>query len=106
MALITNPQAIHFANDRARIIANALQTLDRSLAQFALDVVILFETPTTSNIGGDIINDGSSLDGRNPVTKTNVAELKYVLEQITACMSTDDRRAIVNRWAVNSTPLF
>jgi hypothetical protein len=104
--MITDAQAVRFANDNGRTIADLIAKLDRTLDQFALNVVRDFESQTSGNANGEEIVDGSLEDGRNTVTKGNVAELKFVCEQLKACMDTDDRRAIVNRWAVNSQPIY
>lgn len=106
MAEITNTQAVRFANERARVIADLIEKLDRTIPQFMLDVVQLFENNTGGNANEDAITDGSASDGRNPVTKYNVGELKYVVEQIKACLDTDDRRAVVHKWAVNGAPAY
>lgn len=106
MPNITAAQPVRFCNENARTIADLIGKLDRTLDQFALNVVRDFEAHTGANQNSDAIQDGSATDGRNPVTKVNVAELKYVCEQLKACMNTDDRRAIVNRWAVNAQPIF
>jgi hypothetical protein len=104
--MITNPQAVRFANENARTLADLIAKMDRTLDQFALNVVRDFEAHTAGDAGGDSIVDGAAEDGRNQVTKDNVGELKFVCEQLKACLNTDDRRAIVNRWAVNSQPIY
>lgn len=111
MANIIHPQAIKFANENARTIADLLGKLDRTTDQFLLNVVRDFETPTSGNANGDVISDGSepaapTPDGRPSVTKENVAQLKFVVEQIQAAMRQDDRQEIVNRWAVNTQPIY
>ncbi len=106
MAAIENPQAITFCNTRARRLADLIITLHRTLPQFMLEVVRDFENLTGGDANGDLIVDGSAQDGRPGVTKVNVAELKFVVEQLQNTMNTDDRVAIVNRWAVNGQPLF
>lgn len=106
MAEITDAQAVRFANENARTLADLIERMDRTLDAFALNVVRDFEEVTGGNQNGDVIVDGSAADGRNGVTKQDVAALKFVCEQLKACMNTDDRRAVVHRWAVNSAPLF
>lgn len=106
MADITNAAAVKFANERARTLANLIESMDRTLSQFALDVVLMFENNTGGNGDNDLIDDGSTLDGRNRVKKVNVAELKYVCEQLKACMDASDRRAVVHKWVTNGTPLY
>ncbi len=104
--MITDAQAVRFANENARTIADLIGKLDRTLDQFALNVVRDFEAKTSGNTSGEVIDDGADEDGRNAVTKNNVAQLKFVCEQLKACLDTDDRRAIVNTWAVNTQPIY
>lgn len=101
--MITNPQAIRFT-ERARAIANALGSLTRTLPQFALDVVSDFEVITSGAPGNDVISDGSS--SIRPITKDNIAQLKYVAEQVLAALKQDDREAIVSRIATHTQPMF
>lgn len=103
---ITNPQAVKFSNEKARTLANAIQTMDRTLSQFMLDVVTAFEANTGANADGEVIEDNATLDGRPVVTKVNVAELKFVVEQLQATMAVSDRRAVVNRFVNNGQPLY
>lgn len=103
---ITNPQAVKFANEKARRIADLIVSLDRTLTQFQLDVVRDFENITVGNVDADKIIDGAALDGRNQVTKVNVAQLKYVVEKLKECLDLEDRRANVNKWNVNGDPIF
>lgn len=107
MANIIDPHAVRFANENCRVMADMLQAAYRTAKQFALNVADNFESHTGGNANGDVIVDGSEVDGRpGPRTKYNVGELKYVCEQFAACMETDDRLAIVGRWAVNGLPRF
>jgi len=103
---ITDPQAAGFANTRCRTLADLMASLDRTLPQFALEVVRDFENLTGANDNAEVIKDGSFTDGRSQVTKQNVAELKFVAEQIAAVFNTSDYRALVNNWVVNGAPLF
>lgn len=103
---ITNPTAIKFANEKCRVLADLIEKTRRAAQQFATDVVPEFENLTTGDASGDIINDGADVDGRGQVTKNNVAELKFVAEQLVAALTLDDRAQIVSRWSVNSAPPF
>lgn len=104
--MITNPQAIRFSNRKARAIATATQTLYRTILQFQQDVVRDFEALTGSDQDGDTIDDGAASQGIPIVTKGNVAELKFVMEQVKDCLETDDRLALLNKWVDQSTPLY
>ena len=108
MAEITDAEAIKFCNERCRILADAIESTDRTLTQFMLDVVLSWESvaEVIAADNADVIVDGSEEDGRHTNAKINVAELKYVVEQLQACMATDDRREVVHRWACNGRPKF
>lgn len=105
---ITDPQAVRFCNENARVMADALEKFDRTATQFMLNVVRDWEDrpEVRAAADGDIVVDGSARDGRSPVTKLSVGQLKYVVEQIRACIATDDRRQLTHNWVTNSNPLF
>lgn len=112
---ITDPVAVKFANEQCRIMADLIETMDRTAQQFMQNIVGQQWEANPDVVAAqdaDPINDGSqrslgaNADGRKPVTKVNVAELKYVAEQILAAMAISDRRAVVNRWSVNASPRF
>lgn len=105
MVDITRPQAVKFANEKARVFADLVERTRRTAQQFLVDVVA-FESGTAGNADADVINDGSDVDGRNRVTKGNVAQLKFVAEQLVAALTIDDRQQIVARWSVNGQPVF
>lgn len=112
MADIVNAQAVKFCNQNARTIADLISKLDRTLPAFALNVVRDFEHQTNGNASEDRIIDGATTandineDGRTKVTKNNVAQLKFVCEQLLAVMNTSDYRALVNNWVTNGNPIF
>lgn len=106
MPNISNPQAVLFANENARVIADMIESLDRTMSQFMLNVVRDYEPNTGANLPTDYILDGSVADGRARVTHYDVGALKYVVEQLLACLAQADRRAIVHRWAVNGRPKY
>lgn len=103
---ITNPQSVKFCNENARVISDMMAKLDRTCDQFLLNVVRDFESTTADNQDGDFVGDGSESDGRNRITKANISQLKFVVEQVKGCLNIDDRAAIVNRIAVNTQPAF
>lgn len=105
---ITNAQAVAFCNGRARIMADLIETMDRTATQFMLDVVENWEEVAEVIAAGDsdAIVDSTPPDGRTPRTKVNVGEMKFVVEQVQACLATDDRRALIHGWVTNSQPKF
>lgn len=105
MADIVTPQAVKFANEKARRLADLLQTTRRTCEQFALDVTD-FEVATDKDGDKDVIDDGAKTDGRKPVAKEQVAQLKFVAEQVAAALNQDDRAALVAAWVVNGQPIF
>ena len=106
--MITNTQAVKFCNENCRRLADMLEQFDRTASQFMLNVVRDWEqiSEVSQAVDGDVIVDGSVTDGRTTRTKVNVAQLKYVIEQVQAAISTDDRRALVHGWVTNGQPLF
>ena len=101
---ITDPQPVRFSK-KARNLAEALASVDRTLTQFALKVVD-FESQTSGNDNADTIEDNANVEGMPIHTKGDIAALKYVFEQLKACLDIDDRRAVINRFVANSTPIF
>lgn len=112
MSDIVNAQAVKFCNQNARTIADLIAKLDRTLPEFALNVVRDFENQTGGNVDEDRVIDGATTvngvneDGRTKVTKVRIAELKFVCEQLAAVMNTSNYRALVNNWVTNGNPIF
>jgi len=106
MSEITDPQAVKFCNENGRIMADAMLKFKRTADQFLLNVVRDFEQRTSGNQDSDSIQDGAASDGRNPLTKANVAQLKFVVEQMVGCINTDDRLQLTEAWGVNTQPYF
>lgn len=106
MAAINNPQAVKFCNENARQMADLVVSFYRTATQFNLNVVRDFEATTGGNIDGDLVVDGSASDGRAPVAKINVGQLKFVVEQLQSALNTNSIIALANVWAVNGKPIF
>lgn len=107
MPAITAPKAVAFARQNARPIAEDALSLYRTAKQFQSLIVERFETFTGGNDNADIVGNGESdTPGIYPVTKENVAQLKFVMEKLVECFETSDRIAVLNRWVVNSSPLY
>jgi len=106
MADITNPQVIRFCNEKARVLADLIETTRRTAEQFAIDIVPEFEGHTSGNVNADVVVDGAETDGRQIVTKGGIGGLKYVAEQLVTCLTTDDRESLVAVVSVNGTPRF
>ena len=100
--MIENQQAIQFVQ-QARTAAGAMGTLRRTLAEFMVRIPT-FESLTSGDLDADVINDFGV--NTQPVTKLNVAQLKYRVEQVLASLEQDDGEAVVARFAPSSIPLF
>jgi hypothetical protein len=106
MPNITNPQAVNFCNDKARVLADCLVAAKRTADQFMIEVVRDYESQTASNVAADQIIDGSLVDGRQRVVHSNVAELKAVVTSFLAAMNAANVMTNTNKWAVNGRPLY
>ena len=107
MADITDPRAIKFCNENARTIADLIEKFHRTIPTFMLNVVQDFEKHTANNADQDKIVDlNQPNDPRNPLVKVNVAELKYVVEQLQLALETDDRLEVGHRFVVNGQPIY
>lgn len=106
MADITNPQAVRFCNEKLRPLADLIEKVRRTAEQFAIDITTEFEAHTSGNANGDAIVDGSASDGRQPITKGNVLEVKFVAEQMVAALTQDDREQLIANVSVNGQPLY
>lgn len=107
MANITNPQIVHFANEKCRVMANLIESMRRTCEQFLVEVVAIEGLAAYSGAAdGDTIIDGAETDGRKIVTKVKIAELKYVVGQLSAAANQDDREQLVGNWTTDGTPKF
>ena len=106
MADITSPIVKKFANEKLRIMADMVEEVRRTGEQFLIDVVTEAENIIAGNDPGDIIVDGAETDGRSIITKQSVGEVKYVVEQLVACLNQDDRESLIANVSVNGAPRF
>ena len=103
---ITNPQAVKFCNEKARRLANAVETVRRTAEQFAVDITTEFEAHVGANDNGDVIVDGAGSDGGGVINKGDILALKYVCEQMVIALTANDAEAVVAKVSVNGEPLF
>lgn len=106
MADIIDPAVRKFANEKLRVMADMVEQTRRTGEQFLIDVAAEFESLTSGNASGDVIVDGAATDGRSIITKQSVGEVKYVVEQLVACLNQDDRETLIANVSVNGTPRF
>lgn len=101
--MITDPKAVRFT-EHVRAFANSLGSLMRTADQFMIDVVEEFESVTGAAPDEEIVADANQAS--RPITKLNIAQFKFVVEQFLAMANTDDRRAVVSRVATSTQPIF
>lgn len=107
MADLDDRQVKDFCNQNCRPLADLMERTNRTISQFLLNVTkIEANAAYIAAADGDVIIDGSETDGRKPVTKLSIGQLKYAAEQAQTAMNVDDREQLVNNWTVNSVPLF
>ena len=102
MAEIADPQLTSFANEYLRPLADAMAKLD-------LDLTPTVEVYNSRNLGtiindagaGNLIDDGSAVDGRTRVTGGDVYNLITLINDFQAFI-TSGRRDVIYRWQVHS----
>ena len=108
MADITNKQAVGFLVNKCRPVADIVEKARRTAQQFAIDVPGEFEAFVGENANEDVVADGSdtATDGRQIITKADVASLKYVLEQMVTTLTSFDFSATVSKFSMDGRPIF
>lgn len=101
---IDNAQARRFSNEIMRPVADQVVKTYRTLETFMLEVVN-FEAATSAAQDADVILDGSEVDGRTPLSKLNVGEFKYRINELKTWFESDPYiLTVLNRPAVNTAP--
>jgi hypothetical protein len=89
MADITNAQAVRWMNERGRTTADKCRELYEVIEDYLADYAAQNVASSISSAAiGDIFLDGSAIDGRAPVTKTQLANLNACLTQIKTAFDT------------------
>lgn len=102
MAELSNAQLVAFSNEVMRPVADALATLDRKLAGLALEY-------TAKNLGtvieaggaGNLIADGSAIDGRTRVAGGDIYNLVTLAANIATVFNGGGVRDVVAKWQTN-----
>ncbi len=105
MADITNPEAVRFANEKARVLADLATRYYYAAKAFAQEWAA---TDMDSKIpdAADVFIDGSATDGRSPITGANVRGLKGHIETMIADLeaSGNQKLNILLKIEVNGSP--
>lgn len=73
--MITNPEAVLFANQRARVFADALVTSYETAAKFKAQYDAQQLDGQFPNQAGEVVADGADIDGRPPLSGQKVRAL-------------------------------
>jgi hypothetical protein len=103
----TNPQAIAFANAKARVFADALLSACETAEQFDADYAALSGDTLFPN-DAELINDGSETDGRPRVQNQWVRALRTIAIDLKAFAAANSptRETRLRQIAVNGQPKF
>ena len=81
MADITNVQAVKWANERLRPMADMLTRAFWTIEKYKQDYEAQnMNTVLSASADADIFLDGSAIDGRTPITKKDMADLQLVID--------------------------
>ena len=101
---ITNPEAVRFCNEKARVFADALlqaiNTADTFLREWNANTGLAVALPNTA----EDVGDGSALDGRHGLTGVKINALITAANDIMTWANTGSptRRDRLNTIAVNA----
>jgi hypothetical protein len=86
---ITDAQVVRFANERARVVADALTSLDYLLAGWQADYAAQgIAAKITAAGGSELVADGSDVDGRPRITGNQIVNLHAAIAQVRTALST------------------
>lgn len=104
---ITNPQAIRFVNERARIVADNTEALYETLKRFQSE----YAAVTGNNLfpdAADEIKDGAEQDGRKRVLASQIRAIKALADAMVTFMEAGNPPRInqVRAVSVHGSPKF
>lgn len=108
MALIQNPQAVKFCNDKGRVMADVLvqtyQTSVAFLAEWNANANLAVALPNTA----DVVDDTADRDGRQLMTGTKINSLVAAAQAMVTWFETGSpsRITLLRQIAVNGQPRF
>lgn len=102
-AEIASPQVVDFANNSMRTLANDLTKTEATLT-------VIKDTYDARNLGtiisdagaGNLIADGSALDGRTRRTGGDVFNMVTFIDDFNAFLDQNGRRELLHGWQVNA----
>lgn len=90
MADITSPQIISFDNTRVRVLADQMTALYAKLVAFQNDYAAFGMAALIAAAGAaNNVGDGYAVDGRIPVTGTQILNFKAAIDQLVTSYGTN-----------------
>jgi hypothetical protein len=105
---ITNPQIVKFANEKARVLADAADSFYSTCKRFQQEWAAAVAAGVTFPATADLLADGSDVDGRKRVTANQLQGLKSLADAMVTWFETGapTRIAQIQAISVNGTPRF
>lgn len=103
---INDPQIVRFANEKARVFADAMETAYETAKRFQGEWAALGRAP--ADAAGDPVIDGAASDGRKPLTGARLNRLKDLADAVVAWFEggTPPRINVVRAASVNGQARF
>lgn len=89
MSQIVNPLTVRWANERVRTICNNVMQLKYVIDAYVADYgTIGLNAAIVAEVASGIVVDGSSYDGRTPITGVDIQNLQAALLQMQTALNT------------------
>ena len=89
MALITDPLIINWDNTRVRPMCDAIVAMNLKITQYMADYAAQGIAAAIATDGAtEFVADGSLVDGRAPITGTQIVNLEAALSQLSTALNT------------------
>ena len=100
---ITNPQVVKFSNEEARRIADIIHGLYNAAKSFQLEWDANDMGTIIPNDNAEIVQDGSDVDGRGPVSGSNLHGMKAYIDGFVSDLEANSnaKLTVVARISVN-----
>jgi hypothetical protein len=105
---VTTPQIVRFANDRARVLADAADSFYQTCKRFQQEWAALLAAGVTVPTTTDLVADGSDIDGRKRITANQLNGLKSLADAMVTWFETGTPSRIgqIQQISVNGQPRY
>lgn len=104
MADITNPQLVKFANEKARVMVDSIDSMYETCKRFQSEYVALNISNTPDTV--DNFADGSETDGRKRFRGQQMLTLKTLVDALVTYLEANGRITQIKSISVNSAARF